>query len=294
MSQDSRTPPSEPHSTESHAAAAGSERRRILLVDDDRELARIVELHLRRGGYDVDLASRGGEALTKLGERRYDAVITDAMMPDLSGLDLLTAIREDPSTSTLPVLMLTRNGQREDVERALRQGCSAYILKPLDPGLLLAKLHRCVSRHKPVEVKSSRAAFDPGQDDPSLFELRLEGSHRQARLQVPCTVVSLGEAGLTLELPFLPASHHAVLRSLEIPILRDIGLRAPVLAIQNCEPAPRPEGTSTEETASTWLVHCLFAGLPESDRRKIRQWLQREQVRRVKVIDQRTSPSRAR
>lgn len=258
------------------------ERRRILLVDDDLDLARIVELHLRRGGYEVELAHRGSEALSKLSDRRFDAVITDSMMPDFSGIDLLRAIREEPSTTAVPVLMLTRNGSRDDVERALRQGCSDYILKPLDPALLLAKLHRCLARQAPVELSATRPSYDPAQFDHAMFELQLEGSQRQARLQVTCTVVSLGEAGLTLELPVLPASHQTVLRMLEIPILRDIGLKAPVLAVQSCEPAPRRPGIQLEEAATSWLVHCSFAGLAESEQRKIRQWLQREQLRRAK------------
>src|SRR6185312_14457496 len=82
----------------------------------------------------------GEDALRLLSQKKFDLVITDAMMPKMTGLDLVRTIRRNPSFQHLPILMLTRKSDRSDVQKALEAGITDYVLKPIDEHLLLDKV----------------------------------------------------------------------------------------------------------------------------------------------------------
>ncbi|MDO4263051.1 MAG: response regulator [Deinococcus sp.] len=119
-------------------------RRSILLVDDDandRELAQIVfsELATESGAQaDVRILAGGQEALDFLDrhagrpEQLPDVVLLDLNMPQIDGLSVLKAIRQNPATTTLPVVILSTSRERADVQRAYALGANAYVVKPLD------------------------------------------------------------------------------------------------------------------------------------------------------------------
>ncbi|GHG02071.1 response regulator [Deinococcus piscis] len=119
-------------------------KRSILLVDDDandRELAQIVfaELASESGERaDVRILPGGQEALDFLvdqaerPEQLPDVVLLDLNMPQIDGLSVLKAIRQNPAMSTLPVVILSTSRERADVQRAYSLGANAYVVKPLD------------------------------------------------------------------------------------------------------------------------------------------------------------------
>lgn len=105
-------------------------------------MADLLAHHLAEGGFDVDHAGDGGEALEKIASGSFDAIVLDAMMPVCSGFDVLRQIRSDPSTSDTPVIMLTGLSQDDDVRNALALGVSEFMVKPFIPEELILRLRR--------------------------------------------------------------------------------------------------------------------------------------------------------
>ena len=112
-------------------------RKRILAVDDQRHVARLVQLHLERAGYEVALAYDGPEALQKVRECRPDLVILDVMLPKMDGFEVLRRMKEDPETERIPVIMLTAKSESDDALQGYERGAQWYLGKPVDPVELL-------------------------------------------------------------------------------------------------------------------------------------------------------------
>jgi DNA-binding response OmpR family regulator len=120
---------------------------RILVVDDEVDLADAIGRGLRRDGYAVDVAYGGREALDKAGVTPYDLVILDLTMPDLDGLEVCRAIREDLDIEPMPrVLMLTARDSLSDRVAGLDQGADDYLVKPFAFEELSARLRSLLRR----------------------------------------------------------------------------------------------------------------------------------------------------
>ncbi len=115
---------------------------KFLVVDDSVTMRRIVVNSLRNLGYnDYVEAGDGKEALDKLGaDSSINFVITDWNMPVLSGLELVKTIRGDDKISSLPVLMVTTRGVKEDIIEALQAKVNNYVVKPFTPQILKEKI----------------------------------------------------------------------------------------------------------------------------------------------------------
>jgi DNA-binding response OmpR family regulator len=114
----------------------------ILVCDDDPLLVDLVQYRLASRGYTVVVARDGGEALQRISEGIPDAIVLDAMMPVMDGLELLRRIREDSATAQTPVIMLTARKQENDIVSALELGANDYMVKPFIPEELVARLTR--------------------------------------------------------------------------------------------------------------------------------------------------------
>ncbi|HBO2801539.1 response regulator transcription factor [Pseudomonas aeruginosa] len=110
---------------------------RILVVDDEPNLRRAVEVALRLRGFEVDTAINGREALTRIAQRRPDAIVLDLAMPDIDGLALLPLIRK---RTQVPILMLTASIELGDKVVALEGGADDYLTKPFAMDELKARL----------------------------------------------------------------------------------------------------------------------------------------------------------
>ena len=113
-------------------------RKRILAVDDQRHIARLVQIHLEGAGYEVALAYDGAEALEKVQDFRPDLVILDVMLPKMDGFEVLRRLKGDPETEPIPVIMLTAKSESDDALRGYDRGAQWYLSKPVDPLELLA------------------------------------------------------------------------------------------------------------------------------------------------------------
>ena len=124
--------------------------RTILVVDDELTVRSLLHDVLELEGFRVREAEDGPTALVSLHERRPDLVILDVMMPRMSGIEVLTEIRQDPELAPLPVLMLTAAGDDGTTWAGWQAGCSTYLDKPFDHAQLLDWIERLLQDSMPV------------------------------------------------------------------------------------------------------------------------------------------------
>lgn len=106
-----------------------SAKQTILLVEDDAFLAGMYVTKLQLEGFSVELASDGEQGLKLIRERKPGLVLLDIVLPKLSGFDVLKALKEDAATRSIPVILLTNLGQRDDVSKGLSLGANDYLIK---------------------------------------------------------------------------------------------------------------------------------------------------------------------
>ena len=112
----------------------------ILLADDEVNLRILVRTTLDGAEYCILEAADGTTALELARQERPDLLVLDWMMPGINGLDVALALRQDPMTAHIPIIMLTAKGQDTDKERGRSLGTSAYLVKPFSPLELLRKV----------------------------------------------------------------------------------------------------------------------------------------------------------
>ncbi len=121
----------------------GIEDTKFLVVDDFSTMRRIVRNLLKELGFvNVQEAEDGVEALSKLRGDKFDFVVSDWNMPNMTGIELLMAIRADASLKHLPVLMVTAEAKKENIIQAAQAGASGYVVKPFTAATLDEKLKK--------------------------------------------------------------------------------------------------------------------------------------------------------
>ncbi|MDD5388124.1 MAG: chemotaxis response regulator CheY [Gallionellaceae bacterium] len=121
---------------------------KFLVVDDFSTMRRIVRNLLKELGYtNVDEAEDGVAALQKLKGSNFQFVVTDWNMPNMTGIELLQAIRADAGLKHLPVLMITAEAKKENIIEAAKSGASGYIVKPFTAGTLEEKLNKVFEKY---------------------------------------------------------------------------------------------------------------------------------------------------
>lgn len=116
---------------------------KFLVVDDFATMRRIIRNLLKELGFsNVDEAEDGVNALLKLRSERFDFVVSDWNMPNMTGIDLLRNIRADEQLKSLPVLMVTAEAKKENIIAAAQAGASGYVVKPFTAATLDEKLKK--------------------------------------------------------------------------------------------------------------------------------------------------------
>lgn len=120
---------------------------KILVVEDDSFLAGMYVTKLGLEGFSVDLASDGKEGLKKAKDWRPDLVLLDIVLPVMDGFTMLESMKKDSDVGTIPVILLTNLGQKNDVERGLALGAADYLIKAhFMPSEVVEKIKRLLTR----------------------------------------------------------------------------------------------------------------------------------------------------
>ncbi len=117
----------------------------ILVVDDDPVILQLLQVNFEMEGFTVLTAADGQEGVERTRSDRPDIVVSDVMMPRMSGLELVSALKGDPDTAGIPVLLLTAKAQQADVATGLEQGADDYVTKPFEPLELVDRVNRLLA-----------------------------------------------------------------------------------------------------------------------------------------------------
>jgi two-component system phosphate regulon response regulator PhoB len=121
----------------------------VLVADDDPDIRQLLAFKLEQEGHEVHAVADGEAALRAIGDLDPDIVLLDVMMPRRTGLEVCEALRADPATAALPVILLTAKAQEADLERGFTSGADDYIVKPFSPRELATRVRSQLARTRP-------------------------------------------------------------------------------------------------------------------------------------------------
>ena len=119
---------------------------KILVVDDEQDAIELIEYNLQAAGYRVITAADGNEALQKTRATIPDLIVLDLMLPELDGLEVCKILRRDPSTASIPIIMLTAKASEIDRVLGLELGADDYVTKPFSPRELVLRVKKQLQR----------------------------------------------------------------------------------------------------------------------------------------------------
>ena len=122
----------------------------VLVVDDDPVILKLLEVNFEMEGFTVLVARDGEEGIEVARADQPDLIVSDIMMPKVSGLELVTALKSDPTTSEIPIILLSAKAQNADVRSGLDAGADDYVTKPFEPLDLVDRVNRL------LEVRASK------------------------------------------------------------------------------------------------------------------------------------------
>ena len=153
----------------------------ILLIEDEEDVSDLIRYHLKKSKYRVISAADGLEGLRLASEERPDAVILDVMLPRLNGFEVAKRMKADPSTASIPLLILSAKGESEHRIKGLELGADDYLAKPFSP-----KDHDAITANIPVfgEVKGQRVVYAYPEDQKKASEVRMKDPNAKGALVV--------------------------------------------------------------------------------------------------------------
>ncbi len=137
--------------TDSHSPVS---KKTIMVVDDNPDIVTIVKTILEVKGYGVQFAYSGQEVFNLLGELKPDLIILDIMMPEMDGLEVLTRLKGDAGTASIPVILLTEKVQHDDILGGYKMGADYYIKKPFTITQLMTGINRLLTKDQDLSVES--------------------------------------------------------------------------------------------------------------------------------------------
>jgi two-component system, OmpR family, phosphate regulon response regulator PhoB len=161
--------------------------RRVVIIEDERDVARLLELNLRGAEFEVVVAATGAEGIAAVVDHKPEVVVLDLMLPDQSGYEVCKQLRADPAVGDVGVLMLTAKGEPEDRILGFEVGADDYVVKPFVVREVVLRVVALANRL--AERRARPAAGDPTgvlkagsiELDPVTHDVRISGVPIQLR-----------------------------------------------------------------------------------------------------------------
>jgi len=149
--------------------------KRILIVEDERDVLDLLMLTLRKaGGFSILTATDGATGLQKARLEKPAFIILDLMLPKMPGLELCKALKSDPATSRIPIMMLTAKAEEIDRIVGLEFGADDYVTKPFSPREVTLRIKAILRRGEP-KWDGDHLTAGPIQIDPARHEVSVDG-----------------------------------------------------------------------------------------------------------------------
>lgn len=136
---------------------------RLLVVEDDIDIGKMLKIYFGSLEYDVDVATRGSEALEKTKQVLPHLIVLDIMLPDIDGYEVCRSLRTNTRTSHIPVIFLTQKDERSDKLQGLELGADDYITKPFDIEELKLRVQGAIRRAERESLTDPRSGLPAGR-----------------------------------------------------------------------------------------------------------------------------------
>lgn len=146
----------------------------VLVIEDEADVVDLLRYNLNRAGFTVLIASNGVQGLEMARKSRPDVIVLDLMLPKLTGQELCKALKSDPDTEGLPIVMLTAKSEPAERVQGLELGADDYVTKPFSPRELVLRVQALLRRLR-SSGKSDLIELDSFSVDKHAFEIRLDG-----------------------------------------------------------------------------------------------------------------------
>ncbi|MBX2996833.1 MAG: response regulator [Bdellovibrionaceae bacterium] len=228
---------------------------RILVVEDQQSAQKLAESILQSKGHSVTCVPSPLDAFEVLREYPIDLIITDVMMPGgVNGFDFTKTVRGMEKYAKVPVIIVTGRREIKDVEKGIQSGADDYVIKPIDPDILVAKVDSLLSKA-------------PAKDNDFMSLTIATSATWDTNLQV----IKISEMGMTLRSD-LPAQISSKLR-IKSEIFEEIGIPAPALRVVGCEAAK-------ESSVPAFNIDLHFIGLNEKSLQPLRLWIRQRLMKK--------------
>jgi two-component system, OmpR family, alkaline phosphatase synthesis response regulator PhoP len=134
---------------------------RILVAEDDADIAGLVRHSLEKAAFEVDVTDTGRDVVARLRAIHTDLVVLDVMLPGLDGLSVCRALRADPATAAIPIIMLTAKAEESDRIAGLELGADDYITKPFSPREVVARVRALLRRAERPAAPATLLTYGP-------------------------------------------------------------------------------------------------------------------------------------
>jgi DNA-binding response OmpR family regulator len=219
----------------------------ILIVDDQQSVLLTLEALLKSDNHLVTACTNAIDAMAKLNAEPFDLVISDVVMSvGGTGLALLRTIRNQPHLSRIPVILLTGKREKTDVEKGIQAGADDYVVKPIDPTLLLAKIRNIVNVNSIATPRFAEAPVNVRAE----FETKTE-------------ILTISEMGCVIKSNMYGAVGSLVRVYSEI--FKEVGIGVPTLRIISVE--------EVEGQDNLRRITGNFVGLSEKELTPLRLWI---------------------
>lgn len=230
---------------------------KILVVDDDQDSLNFIKRILKKNHYKVITTTNILEALDLVQALKFNLILTDVRMPNRSGFDFVESLKRNKRFSFIPIIMITDLNEKKDVKKALKAGADDYILKPIDPLIIIQKVEQ-IFKNKETKIDSLQVDFTQKKELPPI----------EAEISLKVKITKIYEDGLDF------------LTDQNIDEGQTVRIKSSIFNEMkfNLSPPLRVFDSHFVSEENQWEINCCFFGLQESSMQKIRAWIYSKQT----------------